>query len=94
MSKSISLKDVEWITTLRNEKNLGVIRQVLSMQTNMMLNSELYHAELIDKETYAKNVAITQESFAKIIFDAQKDLDYLAEVEKEEYEALKEKRGS
>ena len=94
MSRNISLKDVEWITTLRNEKNLGVIRQVLSMQTNMMLNSEMYHAGLIDKETYAKNVAITQESFTKIVVDAQKDLDYLAEVEKEEYEALKEKKGS
>ena len=94
MSKNISIKDVEWITKLRNETNLNVIRKVLSMQTNMMLNSEEYNAGLIDKETYAKNVATTQESFEKILTDAKKDLDYLAKVEKEEYEALKEKRGS
>ena len=94
MSRNISLKDVEWITTLRNEKNLGVIRQVLSIQTDMMLNSEEYNAGLMDKETYAKNVASTAELFEKILTDAKEDLDYLAKVEKEEYAAIKEKRGS
>ena len=86
--------DLEMITMLRNEKNLDAIRKVVSMQTNMMLNAEEYHAGLIDKGTYAKNVASTEEGLNKIILDTKKDLDYLADVEKEVYEALKKRRES
>jgi len=96
MKKTCEYKnlDPEMITMLRNEKNLNTIRQVVSMQVNMMLNTEQYHAGLIDKDTYAKNVESTQDSLNKILIDTKNDLDYLAKVEKEVYEALKEKRGS
>jgi len=93
MSKNSNL-DVEWITMLRNEKNLDTIRKLVSMQTNMMLNSEQYKSGLIDKEVYAKNVSVTQETLNKILFDTKENLDYLAKVEREQYEALKERKGS
>ena len=88
------IEDFEYITMLRNEKNLDTIRKIVSMQANMQLNAELYNAALITREVYAKNVATTQTALEKIIFDTQKDLDYLANYEKEKYEALQNKNES
>ena len=87
------IEDFECIT-LRNEKNLDTIRKIVSMQANMQLNAELYNAALITREVYAKNVATTQTALEKIIFDTKKDLDYLANYEKEKYEALQNKNES
>lgn len=78
----------ENITMLRNEKNLDTIRKIVSLQANMQLNAEQYNAALITRETYAKNLATTLTTLEKIIFDTKKDLDYLANYEKEIYEAL------
>lgn len=88
------IEDFEYITMLRNEKNLDTIRKIVSLQANMQLNTELYNAALITREVYAKNVATTQTTLEKIIFDTKKDLDYLADYEKEKYEALQNKKES
>lgn len=88
------IEDFEYITMLRNEKNLDTIRKIVSLQANMQLNAELYNAALITREVYAKNVATTQTTLEKILFDTKKDLDYLAEYEKEKYEALQNKKES
>lgn len=88
------IEDFEYITMLRNEKNLDTIRKIVSLQANMQLNAELYNAALITREVYAKNVATTETTLEQIIFDTKKDLDYLANYEKEKYEALQNKEES
>lgn len=88
------IENFEYITMPRNEKNLDTIRKIVSLQANMQLNAELYNASLITREVYAKNVATTQTALEKIIFDTKKDLDYLANYEKEKYEALHNREES
>ena len=88
------IEDFEYITMLRNEKNLDTIRKIVSLQANMQLNAEQYNAALITREVYTENVATTQTTLEKILFDTKKDLDYLANYEKETYEALRNKNES
>ena len=89
-----NIEEFEYITMLRNEKNLDTIRKIVSIQANMQLNAEQYNANLITREVYVKNVATTQTALEKILFDTKKDLDYLANYEKEKYEALRNKKES
>jgi len=85
------ISELKLATMFRNEKNLDTIRKIVSLQANMQLNAEQYNAGLIDRELYAKNVGVTNEALMKIITDTKKDMDYLANFEKEIYEALRKK---